>query len=173
MSPTPEDRQREIDRLERLVEERCEDEGRQEFADKLEDLRRGPDAEPEPTPGEADVSSLVIDDLKRRSDFGKRKYGTRLQTFNGRNALTDLYHEMLDGVNYVRQRIEEERWLDTTQDGPPDHGVTVLMHDGGGYCLAQWFGSLWDLGGDNTREPFNTIWRPLPPTPSSGRPSRP
>lgn len=117
----------EMEDLKRKIDERCEDEGKQEFGDrlleklrerhvgefgKLEDLRRGPDAEPEPTPGEADVTSLVIADLKRRSDFGARKYGTRLQTFNGRDALKDFYAELLDGCCYIRQRIEEEESLE-------------------------------------------------------------
>ena len=77
-----------------------------------EDLRRGPDAEPEPTPGEAEVTPLVIADLQSRSDFGARKYGTRLQTFNGRDALKDAYQEALDLCCYLRQRIEEEERLE-------------------------------------------------------------
>jgi len=80
--------------------------------DAAEDLRRGPDAEPEPTPGEAEVTPLVIADLQSRSDFGARKYGTRLQTFNGRDALKDAYQEALDLCCYLRQRIEEEERLE-------------------------------------------------------------
>ena len=37
-----------------------------------------------------------------------KDYGTGLQTFNGRDALIDLYQELMDAVMYLRQLIAEE-----------------------------------------------------------------
>ena len=55
-------------------------------------------AKPElmPEPGQSDVLPVVIDDLKRRDEMGTEKYGTTLQTHNGRDALIDAYQEALD-----------------------------------------------------------------------------
>lgn len=53
------------------------------------------------------VWDLVIKDIKDRDEFGTKKYNTRLQPFNGRNVLVDLYQELLDAVVYVRQLIYE------------------------------------------------------------------
>jgi hypothetical protein len=51
---------------------------------------------------------MVIEDMKARDDFGRLKYGTPLQPFNGRSALRDAYQEALDLAVYLRQRIFEE-----------------------------------------------------------------
>jgi hypothetical protein len=66
-------------------------------------------AKPEPMskPGQEDVLSLVIEDLQRRDEVGRKKYGTTLQTFNGRDPLIDAYQEALDLAMYLRQAIEE------------------------------------------------------------------
>lgn len=53
------------------------------------------------------VWDLVIEDMKGRDQTGLARYGTRLQPFNGRKALQDLYEELLDAVVYTRQKIEE------------------------------------------------------------------
>lgn len=45
----------------------------------------------------------VAEDLESRIAFGERKYGTRLRTHNGRNALMDTYQEALDGSQYAMQ----------------------------------------------------------------------
>jgi hypothetical protein len=63
--------------------------------------------EPAPTSGETPVWQLVIEDMEARDDFGLEKYGTKLMTGNGRNALMDAYHEALDLCVYLRQAIEE------------------------------------------------------------------
>ena len=177
MTPGPdEDRERQIEDLKRQIDERCEDEGRQDFVDALEkmrgeDLRRGPDAEPEPTPGEADVTTFVIDDLKRRSNFGKRKYGTALQTFNGRDALKDLYAELLDGCCYLRQRIEEEKtqgWNDPLMPGhePPAEEPVLVASFFGSCFVASWNAAdrCWRCD-ERGRRAEGTSWRPLPSTP--------
>lgn len=54
------------------------------------------------------VWDLVVQDMVARNQQGIEKYGTPLQTFNGRNALWDAYQEALDLVVYLRQRIEED-----------------------------------------------------------------
>jgi hypothetical protein len=67
--------------------------------------------EPMPTPGTADVLPLVIEDLRRRDEVGRRKYNTTLQANNGRDALMDAYQEALDLALYLRQVImEREPW---------------------------------------------------------------
>lgn len=65
--------------------------------------------EPMPTKGKADILPLVIADLLSRDAVGRKKYGTTLQSHNGRDALMDAYQELLDGAMYLRQVIEERR----------------------------------------------------------------
>jgi hypothetical protein len=50
---------------------------------------------------------MVIDDLTVRLQVGIQRYGTPLQPHNGRDALRDLYEELLDACCYVRQAIAE------------------------------------------------------------------
>ena len=63
--------------------------------------------EQSPTPGKVDISPLVIADIQARRDFGIKKYGTPLQSHNGRDPLVDAYQEALDLCVYLRQAIEE------------------------------------------------------------------
>jgi hypothetical protein len=51
------------------------------------------------------IKDLVLEDMKERAEFGLRKYGTHLQAGNGRDALVDLYQELLDAVQYTRLLI--------------------------------------------------------------------
>lgn len=51
---------------------------------------------------------LVMQDMKDRDSWGRKKYGTPLQPFNGRLALVDFYQEILDAAVYCRQKIEED-----------------------------------------------------------------
>jgi hypothetical protein len=53
------------------------------------------------------VKKEIIEDLTERAEFGKKKYGTYLQTWNGRKARTDAYQEMLDCIMYLKQQILE------------------------------------------------------------------
>jgi hypothetical protein len=53
------------------------------------------------------MHDLVIADVEARKAFGLKKYGTLLQAHNGRDALRDLYDELLDAIVYVRQLMEE------------------------------------------------------------------
>ena len=50
---------------------------------------------------------LVIKDMNLRNEFGRKKYGTPLQPFNGRDVLKDAYEEALDLTVYLRQAIYE------------------------------------------------------------------
>lgn len=64
----------------------------------------------QPMPGNHagyEVLPLVISDLRARAAAGLLKYGTALKTGNGRDALVDLYQELLDAAMYARQRIAE------------------------------------------------------------------
>jgi hypothetical protein len=49
----------------------------------------------------------IADDLESRIAFGAKKYGQRLKTNNGRNALFDSYQEVLDFLNYLMQGVLE------------------------------------------------------------------
>jgi hypothetical protein len=53
------------------------------------------------------IQDLVIADLQARKAVGIERYGTTLQPFNGRDVLMDLYQEILDAANYLRQAIYE------------------------------------------------------------------
>jgi hypothetical protein len=73
--------------------------------------------EPEPVPVKNDLPALwdlVIEriqtDGKARDEFGLKKYGTRLQPFNGRDALTDGFQELLDSMVYQYQAIFERQY---------------------------------------------------------------
>jgi hypothetical protein len=53
------------------------------------------------------VWDLVIHDMQYRDQTGLHTYGTRLQPHNGRDALWDVYEELLDAAVYIRQAIYE------------------------------------------------------------------
>lgn len=64
--------------------------------------------EPDPEPNDLPpVWDLVIEDMKARDQHGLEHYGTRLQPFNGRKNLVDLYQELLDSTVYARAEIYE------------------------------------------------------------------
>jgi len=65
-------------------------------------------SEPSPLPGQSTVADKVIDDINERVQLGLNKYGTKLMTFNGRNALVDLYQELIDATMYIKQLLMEE-----------------------------------------------------------------
>lgn len=50
---------------------------------------------------------LVMADMRERDQFGKEKYGVRLQPKNGRDFLADAYQEALDLAVYLRGAIYE------------------------------------------------------------------
>lgn len=68
-----------------------------------------PGDQPLPTarPGAPDVQSMVLTDLEARRQVGIQRYGTALQTNNGRDMLRDAYEEALDLCVYLRGVIAE------------------------------------------------------------------
>lgn len=62
---------------------------------------------PVPSPSQPAIWDLVIEDMRARDYFGTDKYHTRLQAFNGRDALTDAYQELLDAIAYTKQQLIE------------------------------------------------------------------
>lgn len=63
--------------------------------------------EPDPEPGTVDIADLVMSDIEARVEAGHKRYGTKLQAHNGRDALMDAYQEAIDLVMYLRQVIKE------------------------------------------------------------------
>jgi|ERR1700733_5061545 len=71
---------------------------------------------------------LVRDDLTARKALGLERYGSLLQAHNGRDALRDLYEELLDASVYARQKVAES--LDGGLLNPGLNGVyqSILRH---------------------------------------------
>lgn len=57
------------------------------------------------------IQDLVIADIEERKEFGVRKYGTALQSGNGRDMLLDAYEEALDLAIYLRGMKDEDHHL--------------------------------------------------------------
>lgn len=57
------------------------------------------------------IVDLVIEDMRSRSEFGERKYGVKLQSFNGRNSIVDAVQEVYDLAVYIKQAQEELKQL--------------------------------------------------------------
>ena len=68
--------------------------------------------EPAPVAGGVNVAEYVLCDIELRVEMGLTKYGTKLQTHNGRDSLWDAYQEALDLVFYLRQAILEKEATD-------------------------------------------------------------
>ena len=79
---------------------------------------------PQPAPIQNDsrtIWELVIEDMKARDNTGFKKYGTRLQAHNGRDALVDAYQEALDLAVYLKQAIVERQiYTQDRSDTPAD-----------------------------------------------------
>ena len=68
--------------------------------------------QPEPKVNErAFVQDLVVNDIEDRKQFGINKYGTALQSGNGRDMLQDAYEEVLDLAIYLRGMKDEDHHL--------------------------------------------------------------
>jgi len=67
------------------------------------------------------AQTLVIKDMEDRDMVGLSRYGTKLQPFNGRNALIDALQEFYDGAVYLKQQIYELR-----ETNPHSHNLIVL-----------------------------------------------
>lgn len=56
------------------------------------------------------IAELVVKDLELRTKHGIKEYGVALQPWNGRDAMLDLYQEVLDASVYCRQvMVEREK----------------------------------------------------------------
>ncbi len=64
--------------------------------------------QPLPQSGREPVTPRVIEDLQARTERGIATYGRPLESHNGRNALQDLYEELLDAAQYCKQKLMEE-----------------------------------------------------------------
>lgn len=72
---------------------------------------------PMPVPNDGpSMHDLACGDLQRRKALGLARYGAPLQAFNGRDALNDLYEELMDALVYLRQAIEERNALQAGGD---------------------------------------------------------
>ena len=54
------------------------------------------------------IHKLVQQDLEKRAALGKKKYGQYLYAKHSRNALQDLYEELLDAASYCKQLLTEQ-----------------------------------------------------------------
>lgn len=54
-----------------------------------------------------EIWPIVLDDMMRRDNIGRERYGVPLTAHNGRDALWDAYEEALDLCVYLRQAIYE------------------------------------------------------------------
>jgi hypothetical protein len=55
----------------------------------------------------APITPKVVDDLLARREAGVKKYGRELESFNGRDAMIDAYHEAVDLAMYLGQLVME------------------------------------------------------------------
>jgi len=99
-------------------------------------------AVPQPPPATTGRSRVVLDDLvvllRERAEFGQRKYGVRLETFNGRDAHLDALQELLDLFVYLHQAqmeraaLEREvqalrEWATRASDRETERGRTARL----------------------------------------------
>ena len=92
--------------------------------------------QPLPKKGDVVIYNLVIDDIMNKADRGKQKYGTYLQSNNGRDALLDAYEEAIDLVMYLKQALVERENVSPEYIKVSD----VILEDG----IATWWKDLLD-----------------------------
>ena len=63
--------------------------------------------QPRPNGSGNPILGMVLADLTNRALEGKLKYGEPLLAGNGRDALQDLYEELLDAAMYIKQAMVE------------------------------------------------------------------
>lgn len=71
------------------------------------DRQAMPTVHPEDAPG--DVWLQIANEMVKRREVGIRRYKTAVRPFNTRDALRDLFEELLDALVYTRQTMEEKR----------------------------------------------------------------
>ena len=86
--------------------------------------------------GRPDIQSQVIADIEARRQVGISRYGTALQAFNGRDALRDLYEELIDAAMYVKQlMVEREETERAFREGCKPYDPSALWHLPSEGCL--------------------------------------
>ena len=84
--------------------------------------------QPSPVPNASPpLWELVIEDMKKRDHVGRDRYKTPLQANNGRDALQDLYEELLDAAVYTKQVMVEREAKATLP--PCETKLNDLLHD--------------------------------------------
>ena len=87
--------------------------------------------QPPPTPGRRAVSPVAREMfegiLEQQEAKGLKKYGTRLETFNGRNAILDAMAEVVDTFQYLTQAYMEQQ--EQKLRPPPLHFVRQERED--------------------------------------------
>jgi len=78
---------------------------------------------------EIDDSGQVVEDLKRRAEVGREKYGQHLRSDNGRDPAVDAYQEALDLLVYLRQMKEEGAEEATYFDVKVQMTYESIMHE--------------------------------------------
>lgn len=92
--------------------------------------------QPLPTPGGQSVTRAVMADLAAREARGVATYGRSLETFNGRDAVRDLYEELLDASQYCRQWLMEREAILATL-AARDARIAALEELIQEYCAAK------------------------------------
>jgi hypothetical protein len=81
---------------------------RRNVTDRGEPTKQRPGDQPLPeVNGSQFIQDMVIADIEARKQVGIQRYGTALQAHNGRDALQDLYEELIDAAMYVKQLMVE------------------------------------------------------------------
>jgi len=89
--------------------------------------------EPNPFPGTKEILPELLRDIQMKAESGQVKYGTLLQTNNGRRALADLYQELIDACFYIKQELMEREdknvaaFLEYLDDAEKSAGVDRLL----------------------------------------------
>lgn len=80
--------------------------------------------QPLPKPGELNVQEVLSKAVLERMRYGIDKYGSPLETFNGRDPIRDVWEELLDALTYMTQ-IRLERGDILPGMTPPDRVATA------------------------------------------------
>lgn len=60
-----------------------------------------------------EIKNEIIELMRKRNEFGRTKYGTPLQPYNGRDNLVDAVQELFDAVVYLKNEYIETKDLAT------------------------------------------------------------
>ncbi len=65
---------------------------------------------------DAKLKEALVADMRARDALGRQRYGTPLQSNNGRDALRDAYEEALDCTVYLKAAIEGDSPREMAED---------------------------------------------------------